>query len=175
MMPWRNGAGTTTEIAVEPPGSELADQSYFWRISIADVTSSGAFSLFPGYDRTIMLLEGNGMVLDSQEGGSIDLSQPLRPKTFPGEWQVSGRLLSGPVRDFNLMIKRQRAASQLEVVELTQARRIPCPPHGTLVAYVVDGALSEAPAGHALIAEHALDLRPVGRATVVSIAITAIA
>ncbi|MDP9137644.1 MAG: HutD family protein [Pseudomonadota bacterium] len=170
-MPWKNGAGATTEIAIAPAGSEFGDQPFLWRVSIADIPASGAFSLFPGYDRTILLLEGGGMMLDGPERASIDLSRRLCPATFPGEWPVFGRLLSGPVRDFNLMIERRRATSRLEILELTQARRLARPPGATLIAYVVEGSLRGAPAEHALIADHALDLEPTAATTIISITI----
>ena len=62
-MPWKNGAGRTTEIAVHPPGAAL--DTFAWRVSIADVERDGPFSRFPGIDRTIVLLEGAGMRLRS--------------------------------------------------------------------------------------------------------------
>src|SRR4029077_2512621 len=60
-MPWKNGAGRTTEIAVHPPGAAL--DAFAWRVSIADVEQDGPFSRFPGIDRTIVLLGGSGMRL----------------------------------------------------------------------------------------------------------------
>ena len=83
--------------------------------------------------------------------------------------------MSGPVRDFNLMIQRRRATNHLEVLKLTKARRIPCPPGTTLIAYVVYGGLIAAPAGYTLIADHSLDLEPTALSTVISIAIPEIA
>src|SRR5215510_3780263 len=35
-MPWKNGAGTTTEIAIDPPEADVAGR-FRWRLSIADV------------------------------------------------------------------------------------------------------------------------------------------
>ncbi len=134
VMPWRNGAGTTTEVAVEPPGARMANAAFHWRLSIADVTASGPFSLFPGYERTILLLEGQGMTLLRPEGGD-DLTRPLQPKTFPGEWQVTGTLLSGPVRDLNFIAARRRITSRVEVIEINAARRAACPAGATLVGY----------------------------------------
>ncbi len=60
-MPWKNGGGHTTEIAAFPAGAGLA--SFVWRVSIADVLQDGPFSPFPGIDRTLVLLEGEGMRL----------------------------------------------------------------------------------------------------------------
>ncbi|MBN7823193.1 HutD family protein, partial [Bowmanella yangjiangensis] len=45
-MPWKNGGGSTLELAICPVGASLDD--FDWRISSASVASSGAFSRFPG-------------------------------------------------------------------------------------------------------------------------------
>ena len=47
-MPWKNGRGTTLEIAAEPKGAKLDDPSLLWRLSSAPVTEPGPFSAFPG-------------------------------------------------------------------------------------------------------------------------------
>ena len=44
-MPWKNGAGRTTEIAVHPAGAAL--DAFAWRVSIADIERDGPFSRFP--------------------------------------------------------------------------------------------------------------------------------
>ena len=105
------------------------------------------------------------------KGASIDLTRPLQPKTFPGEWQVTGSLLSGPVRDLNFIAARRRITSHLEVIEINAARRAACPAGATLVGYIVKGALSEAAAGHTLVADRSLDLNPTAHATLVLITI----
>ena len=57
-MKWKNGGGETTEIALFPENAGLND--FDWRISMARVESAGPFSLFPGVDRTLSILEGEG-------------------------------------------------------------------------------------------------------------------
>jgi environmental stress-induced protein Ves len=42
-MAWKNGKGTTTEIAVHPANAGLAGAPFEWRVSIADVPESGPF------------------------------------------------------------------------------------------------------------------------------------
>jgi uncharacterized protein len=61
-MPWKNGGGETAEIAVFPEGATLDD--FDWRISMATVSADGPFSLFPGVDRTLSVLEGDGPIID---------------------------------------------------------------------------------------------------------------
>jgi len=102
-MRWKNGGGWTTELAVwpDPPGSR-----FDWRISIAEIASDGPFSTFPEYDRQIALLDGIGMELRFEDAETVRLEQRLRFLHFAGERNVFGRLLSGPVRDFNVIARR---------------------------------------------------------------------
>ena len=65
LMPWKNGGGSTTEIAIYPEASSVSGVPFLWRVSIAEVTVNGPFSSFPGYDRHIMVIEGEGMRLDA--------------------------------------------------------------------------------------------------------------
>jgi uncharacterized protein len=60
-VPWKNGGGTTTEVAVYPAGAGFDD--FGWRVSIADVRQGGPFSLFPGDNKTEATLTG-GAVID---------------------------------------------------------------------------------------------------------------
>jgi uncharacterized protein len=59
--PWRNGDRLTQDIACWPPSVGTANFSS--RMSIADVAASEPFSGFPGMDRIIILLDGDGMRL----------------------------------------------------------------------------------------------------------------
>ena len=108
-MPWKNGGGMTTELAVYPSGD-----AYDWRISIADIESNGPFSTFEGYDRYIALLEGIGMELRFDEGEPVRLERRLQFVKFAGEQRTQGVLLSGKVRDFNVIYKRD--AVRVEVL-----------------------------------------------------------
>jgi environmental stress-induced protein Ves len=107
VMPWRNGGGTTAEIAFEPSDGPTG---FRWRLSLADVASEGPFSAFPGCSRTIMLLSGPGMELTITEAGAAPhttrLDQPHQPFDFDGEAETSCRLIDGPVRDLNVIAER---------------------------------------------------------------------
>ena len=52
-MPWANGGGRTLEVARCWAGSGPFD----WRVSIAKVSTSGAFTVLPGIDRVLVLLD----------------------------------------------------------------------------------------------------------------------
>lgn len=113
-MPWKNGGGTTTEIAVDPPEGGVA-AGFRWRVSIAEVAADGPFSAFPGYDRLIVMVAGAGMTLDAGANGRHALARRDEPFAFPGEWAVEGRLAGGPVRDFNVMTRRADTSARLAV------------------------------------------------------------
>jgi uncharacterized protein len=110
-QPWKNGGGITTELAVFP-----ASGRPLWRVSVAEVAASGPFSDFSGYERTIMLLEGEGMrlVFDAAPEAVIDTAH--RPFVFDGAWKCHCHLLGGAVRDLNLVVDRAQARGAIEVL-----------------------------------------------------------
>lgn len=111
-MPWKNGQGTTTEIAVEPPEAGM-DAPLLWRLSLADVATSGPFSAFPGLDRIIMLVQGIGMRLNFGDAApSVLVDKPFQPVKFDGAWQTTCQLLGSPIVDFNLMVDQARLTSE---------------------------------------------------------------
>lgn len=101
-MPWRNGGGTTLELAVDPPGATLAT-GFRWRLSSAEVASSGPFSPFPGMARCLLLLEGAGFDVDFGPWGRVELREPLVPAFFSGDWPAAATLVGGPCTDLNVM------------------------------------------------------------------------
>lgn len=114
VMPWKNGLGTTTEIY----RADGADGEMDWRVSIASVATDGPFSTFPGYDRHIMVIGGNGMVLHGGPGGPIEVTPTLQPCRFSGDWTITATLIDGPVTDFNLIARRAAVGARMEVVLL---------------------------------------------------------
>ncbi|WP_431032600.1 HutD/Ves family protein [Streptomyces sp. P6-2-1] len=117
-VPWRNGGGTTREVAsgrVREAGGEEFD----WRVSVADVDAGGPFSAFPGVDRVITLVEGSGMVL-TVDGEAPRLVEPLVPFAFPGDARTDCRLDAGAVRDMNVMTRRGRASGHVRMVRVDE-------------------------------------------------------
>ncbi|MBB4039418.1 hypothetical protein GGR34_001060 [Microvirga flocculans] len=113
-VPWKNGGGTTAEIAAFPEGSGF--DTFGWRISMADVASDGPFSLFPGIDRTLIVIEGEGIELDV-EGIAYPLDRTSPKLSFSGDDITTGRLLSGPIRDLNVMTRRGQFRHRTRFVE----------------------------------------------------------
>jgi len=113
-IPWKNGLGITREIAVKPAGATMDD--FLWRVSIADVDTASPFSRFPGIDRTIVLLDGDGFTMTLDGDRSHALTTPCEPFAFAGEAQIEVALAGGATRDFNLMVRRGRAAGTVDVL-----------------------------------------------------------
>lgn len=102
-MPWKNGLGVTEEVMAHPPGSDIA--GFGWRLSIAHVGADGPFSVFAGIERTIALLDGEGLYLDLPER-TVELSPGGDPFAFSGDLEISSRNRGGETIDLNVMTRR---------------------------------------------------------------------
>ena len=111
-VPWKNGGGATREIAASPQGA--AFDAFDWRVSIADVSEAGAFSVFEGIDRVLTLIEGAEMVLIDSAGPRHVLAR-WDSLAFAGEASITAELPHGPTRDFNLMLRRDRVSGSVVV------------------------------------------------------------
>ena len=112
-MRWKNGDGWTTELAIFPRSGDDAAATFDWRISIAEIERDGAFSTFAGCERYIALLDGVGMELRFDAAPSVRLDRRLQFFGFSGECQTQGVLLSGPVRDFNVIVRRAAVSTDV--------------------------------------------------------------
>ncbi|WP_347271685.1 HutD/Ves family protein [Rhizorhabdus histidinilytica] len=103
-VPWKNGGGTTREIAVFPPDAGMDD--FVWRLSMARVEQTGAFSAFDGVDRVLAVLEGRLRL--SGAGLDVTLDGGSAPFPFDGGAPIAGEPIAGPVVDLNAMARRGR-------------------------------------------------------------------
>jgi hypothetical protein len=103
-MPWKNGGGTTIEALTLPPGADL--DTFELRVSMAHVEVAGPFSRFLGIDRTLVVMDGEGMTLRMADGSAMTLGQGSAPFTFAGDDPVHATLSAGAIRDFNVMTRR---------------------------------------------------------------------
>ena len=100
---WKNGGGLTREYAVGPAGAGL--DAFDWRVSAADVGKDGPFSRFDGVDRTLAVLDGDGLELRFAHQTAW-LSPTSDAFAFPGDVPAEARLTGGPIRDLNVMTRR---------------------------------------------------------------------
>lgn len=145
-MRWANGLGWTTELAVHPAHGELE-----WRVSIAEVDTDCEFSQLPGVDRTLLVLEGDGLALAVDDAPEVLLRPGGEALAFSGDRVTRCRLLGGPTRDFNVMTRRSRYEHVLTTHHLANATLALAWPAG-------DGWLVYVTRGHARIGE--LDAGP---------------
>lgn len=117
-VPWRNGGGATQEIATWP--ADARADAFAGRVSIAAIDRDGAFSSWPGVDRTFVLLEGDGVVL-SHDGVDVVVRALHEPYCFPGDVACDCRLVGRPARAFNLMVRRAGARGELVVADRASA------------------------------------------------------
>jgi environmental stress-induced protein Ves len=130
-MPWKNGGGVTTEIAVSPEAAGLDD--FDWRISMARVETGGPFSAFAGIDRTLSILEGEGLRLTVGDAGPVELRQGSEPHAFPADVPTSAELIGGPVTDLNVMTRRGRYSHSVRRVGLDLETEIAASANETLL------------------------------------------
>lgn len=105
---WRNGLGWTREILRVPDTGE-------WqvRLSIAEIEQDAAFSAFPGIERELVLLRGQGLRLRFADGAVHTLLRPHDRVRFAGEAEIHGELVDGLTHDFNLMWRRDALEAEL--------------------------------------------------------------
>ena len=109
-MPWANGLGTSYEVASD----RNADGEWTWRVAIAPVVVDGQFSSLPGVNRELVVIEGNGMVLEV--GGESVECWPGRVVRFSGDSTTFARLVDGPVVDLGLMTVRDSVIGSMVVI-----------------------------------------------------------
>lgn len=112
-MRWKNGAGWTSEILKVHGSDERDTNDWDWRLSIAEIETDAPFSAFPGVERELVLLSGNGLRLRFDDGETHELLPPHDKLRFAGERAAFGELIDGATRDFNLMWKRDAVDAQL--------------------------------------------------------------
>lgn len=140
-MPWLNGFGVSTEIAVHPRSTNDTIGDFSWRVSLSDVETDGPFSTMAGYERILMVVSGNGITLDhGKEGGQARLDA-LMPHWFEGDWQTRSWLIEGPVRDLNVITRYDSASGTLSTLyPTTNSDRYPLRDITTLL-YCVRGSV----------------------------------
>ncbi|GAB3483296.1 HutD/Ves family protein [Marinomonas epiphytica] len=108
-MPWKNGLGHTVELT-----KHVDSQATRYRLSRATIGASGAFSLFPDLERTMVLLSEGHVRLDlkgTQE--SLELTQRYDSISYSGATPVQARLNSKAVEVLNIMVRQQDTRAKI--------------------------------------------------------------
>ncbi len=110
-IPWKNGLGETTELAINE-GANL--DNFIWRLSIASVVNNGVFSDFSGYHRNLVLIEGKGISLQYDGKNSDRLVNSLDIASFDGGSKTQGQLVDGAIKDFNIITSHGKVSPQVD-------------------------------------------------------------
>lgn len=154
-MPWKNGGGETFEIAVSPAEASL--EAMDWRISMAIVASNGPFSSFPGVDRTLTILDGDGMQLDlGTERARFRLSRDSTPFHFPADVPADAQLTGGTVTDLNVMTRRGRCRHAVRRIAVDEGLVLATTATEAAV-FCIEGSLECTAAGEAPVLLQARD------------------
>jgi len=85
------------------------------RVSVADIEHDGPFSTFDGIDRTAVLLEGPGLLLQGAAAGeSVRFEHVAAVNRFAGETPLVARLPGTSARLFNVMHRRSAFVAQAD-------------------------------------------------------------
>ncbi len=140
---WRNGQGETTELL---RANILGGDEFAWRLSKARVESDGAFSIFSGYDRTLVLFAGNGAVLThgvEPQKQQTTLARRFSITRFCGEQETQSSLIDGAVINFNIMTRKNHCYCEVQVLNTPTFPRAQTGADVTLI-YAVDNAIEVA-------------------------------
>jgi environmental stress-induced protein Ves len=163
--PWKNGGGITQEIIRVPAG----DGSFRWRMSVAQIDVSGAFSDFAGYRRIMVLLRGRGVRLNFAGAPPKSLADVGDLAEFDGALKTDCRLVDGPCTDLNLMVEKSIANVVASVERLRDPRALPALPQGVSLVFGISGGLEvECAAGRALLEPWDLAILPADGTGVVT-------
>ncbi|MCP4990107.1 MAG: HutD family protein [Colwellia sp.] len=138
-IPWKNGLGHTTELAISDGGNL---DNFDWRLSIASVENDGDFSNFSGYQRNLVLIEGAGLTLDHRNGDIDKLTKLLDIAHFDGGSNTHGSLANGGIKDFNIMTKQTAFSANVHCYIEQQDVVIKLPANSLVFAYSLTDELN---------------------------------
>jgi environmental stress-induced protein Ves len=111
-MPWKNGRGVTSEIAISPESADFLKLDFDWRLSSAKVAVANSFSAFPNYDRILTIIAGEGLRLNG-----LDLRQEDVYR-FAGEASIDAQMIGGEVVDLGIIFKRNAFHGDMKFIEI---------------------------------------------------------
>jgi uncharacterized protein len=145
-VPWKNGGGVTHEALRVPESGD----SFRFRVSVARIDASGAFSDFTGYTRTMVLLRGAGLTLRFATGEARTLLRAGDLVEFDGAMPVTCELSEGACVDLNLMVSRTIGPARARVERLTGALALPPEAARATLIVAIDAAVDVLTASEAV-------------------------
>ena len=170
-VPWKNGQGSTREIARRLLG--VRGPHFVWRLSVSDIERDADFQTFPGVERSAVLIHGDGLTVDV--GGAQHPLRPFEPFRFDAAGEAHARLTHGPASILNVLTVTNRMSADVKVVDLSTERALSIAGttlvvllSGEAEVYAADGAHGSLAALDALVARPRVRLvSGTGRAAVI--------
>ncbi len=119
---WLNGLGMSWDIAADPENAGAND--FGWRLALAQIDASVAFSHYAGVDRIFTLIEGDGLDLVFNGRDVLKVDRCFVPHEFPGDVETACVLKGGPCRALNLFLRRQEWQASVSVLSSHDDLRI---------------------------------------------------
>ncbi len=113
-MNWKNGLGETSQIAIFPPGADLGQSDFLWRISSAKISRPNSFSNFDNHDRFLTVLSGGALELKT-EGKEDVLLKPFSVHHFSGADKVSCERRGEEITDLGIIYNRKWIEASMKV------------------------------------------------------------
>jgi environmental stress-induced protein Ves len=111
-MSWKNGLGITKQIDIQPLNSTTTS-TFSWRLSSAIVSGNNTFSSFPGYDRILIVLKGDGLILNK----TIKMEPCMNPYYFSGEEPINCQVIGDEnVIDYGIIFRRDHFKASLNIL-----------------------------------------------------------
>ena len=111
ITPWKNGQGSTSQMSIYPNGSTLSAGDFDWRLSTAEISSDGDFSIFPQFERLLLIWQGSGMHLNKK------LLPPFVVHSFKGDEKIHAELVREKVKDLGLIYDPKKVKATFSVLE----------------------------------------------------------
>lgn len=113
---WRNGLGTSWDIASEPPSAGMDD--FGWRFATARIDADVPFSAYQQVDRIFTLIEGAGLELAFGNGRKLNVERLFVPHLFACDIPTFCTLSDGPCMALNLFTRRGMWEAQAEILSI---------------------------------------------------------
>lgn len=178
---WKNGRGVKRDIAEDRDSRGKLR----WLFSISEIERDVPFSTFPGVDCWVLPLTEGEFELEVGSDGerkSMKLGASLRWFRFSGDETVYCRLLSAPLRAFDMLTDRDARDVKLDLVRLSKARTFRFDEDQVACLLLVDGECSATTEGASVLlgrlaslvfeseAGASVEIRPTGESATLVVA-----
>jgi environmental stress-induced protein Ves len=131
-LPWKNGKGKTVQLVIHPENSIFFEENFDWRMSLATISETSAFSIFEGYDRVLTKIHGDSMTLIQQNKSpqNLELNTAFY---FTGEEKVECVLHGKEATDLNAMIKREYGRLEMQFLSCIDSQKSQISTHADFI------------------------------------------